>query len=166
VADKPDSQEICFVPDGEYASVVDRHLPRDRSGLVVDQDGRAIGRHEGVHHFTIGQRKGLGISAAEPLYVLQLDARRKLVCVGPRSALEQSALSASGVNWVAGAPPGRDFRAEVQIRSRHEAAAVRVRPLGPDRMTVDFDAPQAAVTPGQAAVVFQDDEVLGGGWID
>jgi tRNA-specific 2-thiouridylase len=166
VADKPDSQEICFVPDGEYAAVVDRLLPGDRSGLVVDAQGRVLGRHEGVHHFTVGQRKGLGISAAEPLYVVKLDAERRLVHVGPRAALDRPALAASGVNWVAGAAPPGSIRAHVQIRSRHAAAPATVTPLGHDRMAVAFDEPQSAITPGQAAVVFQGDEVLGGGWID
>ena len=166
VAEKPDSQEICFVPDGEYAAVVDRHLPGDRGGLVVDAQGRVVGRHDGVHHFTIGQRKGLRISAAEPLYVVKLDADRRLVGVGPKSALERRTLAASGVNWVAGAPPAGDIRAQVQIRSRHAAAEARVTPAGADRMAVEFDAPQSAITPGQAAVVFQGDELLGGGWID
>jgi tRNA-specific 2-thiouridylase len=166
VADKPDSQEICFVPDGEYAAVVDRRLPADRSGLVVDAQGRVLGRHEGVHHFTIGQRKGLGVSAGEPLYVVTLDAERRLVQVGPRASLERPGLTAAGVNWVAGTPPAGGIRARVQIRSRHAAADAFVTPLRPDRIDVAFDAPQSAVTPGQAAVVFQGDEVLGGGWID
>jgi tRNA-specific 2-thiouridylase len=166
VADKPDSQEICFVPDGEYATVVDRHLPGDRSGMVVDARGRVLGKHDGVHHFTIGQRKGLGISAAEPLYVVGLDAERKLVQVGSKAALERPALTASRVNWVAGTPPAGGIRAEVQIRSRHAAAPATVTPLDDNRMAVQFHAPQSAVTPGQAAVVFRGDEVLGGGWID
>jgi tRNA-specific 2-thiouridylase len=166
VADKPDSQEICFVPDGEYAAVVDRRLPADRSGLVVDGGGRVLGRHDGVHHFTVGQRKGLGIAAREPLYVVRLDAGRRLVEVGPRAALERPGLTASRVNWVSGTPPAGAIRAEVQIRSRHAAAPATVTPLGPDRMSVAFDTPQSAVTPGQAAVVFQGGEVLGGGWID
>jgi tRNA-specific 2-thiouridylase len=166
VADKPDSQEICFVPDGDYAAVVDRHLPAGRSGLVVDLQGRVVGRHGGVHHFTIGQRRGLGISAAEPLYVVKLDADRRLVHVGPRAALDRPGLTASRVNWVAGSPPAGVIAAEVQIRSRHAAAPARVQAIAEDRMSVEFDAPQSAVTPGQAAVVFQGDEVLGGGWID
>jgi tRNA-specific 2-thiouridylase len=166
VADKPDSQEICFVPDGEYASVVDRRLPADRSGLVVDAHGRVLGRHDGVHHFTIGQRKGLGIAASEPLYVVKLDAERQIVQVGPRAALERLSLTASRANWVGGAPPTGGLRAQVQIRSRHSAADALVTPLGPSRIGVVFDVPQSAVTPGQAAVVFQGDEVLGGGWID
>jgi tRNA-specific 2-thiouridylase len=166
VAEKPDSQEICFVPDGVCAAVVDRRLPADRSGLVVDAGGRVLGRHDGVHHFTIGQRKGLGISAAEPLYVVRLDAERRLVEVGPRAALDRPGLAASRVNWVAGVPPAGAIRAQVQIRSRHAAADALVTPVGPDRIEVAFDAAQSAVTPGQAAVVYQGDEVLGGGWID
>jgi tRNA-specific 2-thiouridylase len=166
VADKPDSQEICFVPGGDYAAVVDRHLPADRSGLVVDMQGRVVGRHDGVHHFTIGQRKGLGIPAAEPLYVVTLDAERRLVQVGPKAALDRRAFTASRVSWVSGSLPAGEIRAEVQIRSRHTAAPARVVPVEAARMEVEFDAPQSAVTPGQAAVVFQGDEVLGGGWID
>jgi tRNA-specific 2-thiouridylase len=166
VADKPDSQEICFVPDGEYAAVVDRRLPADRAGLVIDAQGRMLGRHDGVHHFTVGQRKGLGISAGEPLYVVKLDAVNRLVEVGPRTALERPGLTASGVNWVAGTPPAGAIRALVQIRSRHAAAGALVTPLGRGRMSVVFEEPQSAVTPGQAAVVFQGDEVLGGGWIE
>jgi tRNA-specific 2-thiouridylase len=166
VADKPDSQEICFVPDGEYAAVVDRRLPADRAGFVVDAQGRVVGKHNGVHHFTVGQRKGLGISSSEPLYVVKLDAERRVVQVGPRAALDRTDLTASGVNWVPGKAPAGEFQAQVQIRSRHAAAAARVVPIGLDRMEVEFDAPQSAITPGQAAVVFQGDEVLGGGWID
>ena len=154
------------MPGGDYAAVVDRHLPADRSGLVVDMAGRVVGRHDGVHHFTIGQRKGLGISAAEALYVVTLDAERRLVQVGPKAALDRRRFTASGVNWVSGSPPVGEIRAEVQIRSRHAAAAARVVPVDAARMDVEFDAPQSAVTPGQAAVVFQGDEVLGGGWID
>ncbi len=119
-----------------------------------------------MHHFTIGQRKGLGISAAEPRYVVRLDAERRLVHVGPKAALERQRLTASGVNWVAGTPPAGEIAAEVQIRSRHTAASARVRAIGADEMQVEFDSPQSAVTPGQAAVVFQGAELLGGGWID
>ena len=166
VADKPDSQEICFVPDGDYAAVVDRKLPATAPVSSSISQGRAVGKHDGVHHFTIGQRKGLGISAAEPRYVVRLDAERRLVQVGPKAALERQGLTASGVNWVAGTPPAGVIAAEVQIRSRHAAAPARVRAVGADRMDVEFDRPQRAVTPGQAAVVFQGDELLGGGWID
>jgi tRNA-specific 2-thiouridylase len=166
VADKPDSQEICFVPDDDYASVVERRLPADRSGLIVDLEGRVVGRHEGVHRFTIGQRKGLGIAMGDPVYVVRLDAARRLVTVGPRTALERGVFTASAVNWIAGAPPVATLEAEVQIRSRHEASPARVTPVGADRIRVEFDAPQSAITPGQAAVIFHGHEVLGGGWID
>jgi tRNA-specific 2-thiouridylase len=167
VAEKPDSQEICFVPDGDYVAFVERRLPADRAGLIVDSTGRVVGRHDGVHRFTIGQRKGLGIASGEPLYVLRLDAGNRLVTVGPRQALEQSALTASGVNWVAGPPPdGTLLEADVQIRSRHAASPARVALVGPGRVRVEFDAPQSAITPGQAAVFFRGDELLGGGWID
>jgi tRNA-specific 2-thiouridylase len=166
VAEKPDSQEICFVPDGDYAAVVDRRLPADRAGLMIDMDGRVVGRHEGVHHFTIGQRKGLGLALGDPVYVVALDAQKKLVTVGPRSAIEQTALTASRVNWISGTPPGDATRVEAQIRSRHAAAPARVTVLARDRVRVDFDTPQLAITPGQAVVLFQGDEVLGGGWID
>ncbi|MCX6552086.1 MAG: tRNA 2-thiouridine(34) synthase MnmA [Acidobacteria bacterium] len=166
VADKPDSQEICFVPDGNYAAVVERYAPGDRAGLIVDTTGRPVGRHDGVHHFTIGQRKGLGIAAGEPLYVVRLDASRKLVTVGPRRAVESAMLVASRVNWIAGSTPEGPLRVEAQIRNRHEAAPATVTALGASRISVTFDAPQAAITPGQAVVLFRGDEVLGGGWID
>ncbi len=166
VAEKPDSQEICFVPDGDYAAFVERRLPADRAGLIIDDTGRVVGRHAGVHRFTIGQRKGLRIAGGEPLYVVRLDAARRLVTVGPRQALEQSVLTASGVNWLAGSEPERILEAAVQIRSRHAAAPATIAVLGPARVRVEFDAPQTAITPGQAAVFFRDDELLGGGWID
>ncbi|MEW5983314.1 MAG: tRNA 2-thiouridine(34) synthase MnmA [Acidobacteriota bacterium] len=166
VADKKDSHEICFVPDGDYAAVVGRHLADDVGGVIVDPDGRAIGRHRGVHHFTVGQRKGLGLATGEALYVVSLDAAQRLVRVGPKSALERTTLSASGVNWIAAAPPSDSRRVTAQIRYRHEAAGAVVRPLQGARARVDFDAPQLAITPGQAVVWYEGDEVLGGGWID
>jgi tRNA-uridine 2-sulfurtransferase len=166
VAEKPDSQEICFVPDGDYAAVVERYLPGDRSGPIVDLEGRVVGRHEGVHRFTIGQRKGLGVASGEPLYVVRLDANRRLVTVGPASAVQRTSLTASGVNWIAGSPQGGTAGAQVQIRSRHAPARARIMVIDSGRVAVDFDTPQSAVTPGQAAVFFDGAEVLGGGWID
>jgi tRNA-specific 2-thiouridylase len=166
VSDKPDSQEICFVPDGNYASVVERRLPGDVSGVIVDLAGAVVGRHEGVHRFTIGQRKGLGVALGEPAYVVQLDAGRRLVTVGPRSAVERSSLTASRVNWIAGATPGGPLRVTAQIRHRHAPADATVSPIGDDRVRVEFDRAQFAITPGQAVVFFEKDEVLGGGWID
>jgi tRNA-specific 2-thiouridylase len=166
VSDKPDSQEICFVPDGNYAAVVERRLPGDVSGTIVDLAGHVVGRHEGVHRFTVGQRKGLGIALGEPAYVVKLDARRRLVTIGPRSAIERDSLTASRVNWTSGAPPGGPIRTTAQIRHRHAPADATVTPLGDDRTSVKFDHAQSAITPGQAVVFFDRDEVLGGGWID
>lgn len=167
VADKPDSQEICFVPDGDYAAFLERQAPAlATAGAIVDGDGRQVGTHGGVHRFTIGQRKGLGLSTGVPLYVLDIDAARQQVTVGPRAALEQTTLAASGVNWIAGGAPSGWTVAAVQIRHRHVAAAARIRALDDRRAEVVFDSPQSAITPGQAAVFYDGDDVLGGGWID
>jgi tRNA-specific 2-thiouridylase len=166
VAAKPDSQEICFVPDGDYAAVVERLRPADRRGLFVDVQGRVVGRHDGVHRFTVGQRKGLGLATGEPLFVVGLDAGQRLVTVGPRAALDRHDLTASRVNWIAGSPPGGARRVQVQIRHRHTPAAATITPRGPAAAHVAFDTPQQGVSPGQAAVFYDDDEILGGGWID
>jgi tRNA-specific 2-thiouridylase len=167
VADKPDSQEICFVPGDDYAAVVERRAPGAiRPGPVVDTAGRTLGRHRGVHRFTVGQRKGLGISAPAPLFVVRIDAAADTVVVGPREELLRAGLTAADVNWISGAAPERPVRADVQIRYRHTAAAATVEPLGMARAAVVFDAPQAAVTPGQAVVFYDGDEVVGGGWIE
>ncbi len=167
VAMKPDSQEICFVPDGDYARFLEREQPAlATTGAIVNAAGERLGAHGGVHRFTVGQRKGLGLSAGVPLYVVAIDAGRQEVTVGPREALDRATLAASQVNWVSGAPPEDWTRATVQIRHRHTAAAARVRALDDDRAEVEFDTPQSAITPGQAAVFYDRDEVLGGGWID
>jgi tRNA-specific 2-thiouridylase len=166
VADKPDSQEICFVPDGDYAAFVAGRTGATRSGAIVDGHGRALGAHEGVHRFTIGQRKGLGIATGMPLYVLKIDAESGDVTVGPRSALERTSLTASGVNWVSLDAPSGWVPASAQIRHRHRAAAGRVRALDDHRAEFEFDAAQAAVTPGQAVVFYDEDVVVGGGWIE
>ena len=167
VADKPDSQEICFVPDGDYAAFIEKQTGDLRSGgAIVTQAGEVLGQHAGVHRFTVGQRKGLGIAAAEPLYVLELRPTDKAVVVGPRPALERTALIASQVNWIAGAPPAGALRITAQIRHRHQPAPATVRAIGDDRAAVDFDAPVMAITPGQAVVFYDEDVVVGGGWID
>lgn len=165
VADKKDSHEICFAPDGDYAAVVSPRLSGDVSGLIVDVNGRVLGRHPGVHYYTVGQRKGLGLATGQPLYVVEIVADERLVRVGPKAALERAALTASGVNWIAEAPLG-PRRATVQIRYRHHAAPATVTPLDERRVGIEFDDPQIAITPGQAAVWYDGDEVLGGGWID
>jgi tRNA-uridine 2-sulfurtransferase len=167
VAEKPDSQEICFVPDGDYATFVARHAPDvQRSGTIVDEGGTTLGSHDGVHKFTIGQRKGLGLATGSPLYVLRIDADSGNVTVGPRPALERTTLTASGVNWVSIDAPIGWTAAQAQIRHRHRAAAGRVRALEGGRAEFEFDTPQPAVTPGQAVVFYDDDVVVGGGWIE
>ena len=167
VADKADSQEICFVPDGDYAAFVERHAPAAmKAGAIADTEGRTLGAHDGIHRFTIGQRKGLGISAPAPLYVLRIDADSGQVTVGPRAALEQRTLTASGVNWTCGHAPAGWQPVHAQIRHRHPAAPGRVRALDGGRAECEFDAPQAAITPGQAVVFYSGDIVVGGGWIE
>jgi len=167
VADKPDSQEICFVPDGDYASFVAQKAPdADREGAIVTATGEKIGTHAGVHRFTVGQRKGLGISASMPLYVLRIDAESREVTVGPRESLERGTLTASGVNWMSVERPAGWIPASAQIRHRHLAAPGRVRALPAGRAEFVFDTPQAAVTPGQAVVFYDGDVVVGGGWIE
>ena len=169
VAAKPDSQEICFIPDHDYASFVTKHSPEiAQTGAVVDESGQVLAQHGGVHRFTIGQRKGLGLSTSPtgaPMYVLALKPDERQVVVGPKASLERTTLTASGVNWIESTPDGPQ-RAHVQIRHRHPAAAATVRSLGDGRAEVVFDAAQIAVTPGQAAVFYDGDIVLGGGWIE
>jgi len=174
VANKADSQEICFVPDGDYARFIDSYAKKasqrpggaPSDGVLVDRTGTVLGRHSGVHHFTVGQRKGLGLAAGTPLYVLELRPTENAVVVGPREALEETTLTASGVNWISGMPPAQCLRVHAQIRHRHAPAPARVRALDGNRAELEFDAPQMAVTPGQAVVLYENDVVLGGGWID
>ena len=167
VASKPDSQEICFVPDGDYAGFIERAAPElKRPGTIVDRDGEVLGTHAGVHRYTIGQRKGLGLSSTAPLYVLEIRPDESQVVVGPRDALGRSTLTASQVNWVSGIRPQEWQSVTAQIRHRHDAAPGRVRALDEARAEMEFDEPQTAITPGQAVVFYDGDLVLGGGWID
>jgi tRNA-uridine 2-sulfurtransferase len=166
VSEKPDSHEICFVPDGDHAAFIDRVAQSPSGGTFHDEAGRVLGRHEGVHHYTVGQRKGLGLSSPIKLYVVGIDAGANTVTVGPRAALDRGELTASGVNWIAGVPPGPGTRVTAQVRHRHQAAPGGLVPLGTDRVRLVFDEPQSAIAPGQAAVFYDGDEVLGGGWID
>lgn len=167
VAGKPDSQEICFVPDGDYAAFVERQAgAATRPGTVAAIDGRVLGTHQGVHRFTVGQRKGLGLSSTDPLYVVEIRPEEARVVVGPREALDREGLTASGVNWVSGVPEAAWREVAAQIRHRHQAAPARVRAIDAERAEVRFDRPQPAVTPGQAVVFYDGDEVVGGGWIE
>jgi tRNA-specific 2-thiouridylase len=169
VADKPDSQEICFIPNDDYASFVSKHAPEvSRDGVIVDEEGRVLGGHGGVHRFTIGQRKGLGLQSSPtgaPLYVIALNPVDSQVVVGPKASLERSTLTASEVNWIM-REPASPLHAAAQIRHRHQAAPATIRSLGGARAEVVFDAPQIAITPGQAVVFYEGESVLGGGWID
>ena len=167
VAEKPDSQEICFVPDGDYAAFVAREEPHvARVGPIVNVEGEVLGSHGGIHRFTIGQRKGLGVSGPAPLYVLKIEAETGRVTVGPRAALEQTRLTASDVNWVAVDAPSSWQTISAQIRHRHTPAPAIVRAAGGNRAELVFDTPQPAVTPGQAVVFYDGDIVVGGGWIE
>ena len=169
VADKPDSQEICFIPDNDYAAFVKERAPEATSeGVIADERGRTLGSHAGLHRFTVGQRKGLGLSSSPtgtPLYVLALEPSTRRVIVGPKASLERTTLTASGVNWMI-EPPGGGMRAAVQIRHRHRPAPAAVRSAADGCAEVLFDTPQVAIAPGQAVVFYNDDLVIGGGWID
>ena len=167
VASKPDSHEICFVPDGDYASFVEGRTPKTlHPGPITDPDGHVLGQHRGVHRYTVGQRKGLGLSSSVPLYVVAMDAATRTVTVGPRTAIERTTLSASSINWIAGDPPPNRTRVAAQIRHRHAEAPATLHVEGPTAARLEFDAPQPAISPGQAAVFYDGDAVLGGGWID
>jgi tRNA-specific 2-thiouridylase len=166
VADKPDSQEICFIPDHDYATFVGERDPEAAAaGVIVDEGGRVLGRHAGIHRFTVGQRKGLGLSTSTPLYVLALKPADHQVVVGPKASLERTTLTASGVNWILDRPSG-PMRVSGQIRHRHQPAPAMVRALGDAHAEVAFDTPQIAIAPGQAVVFYDGDVVVGGGWID
>jgi tRNA-uridine 2-sulfurtransferase len=165
-AEKPESHEICFVPDGDYARVVEALRPGAAAGAgeIVDGAGRVLGRHPGIHHFTVGQRRGLGLAAAERRYVRRLDPVANRVIVGREAELAVRGAQLEGVRWLGG-PPGAAVEALVRIRYRHPGAAARVEPAPDGSARVWFDAPVTAVAPGQAAVFYAGERVLGGGWI-
>jgi tRNA-specific 2-thiouridylase len=167
VADKAESQEICFVPDDDYAGFVERHSPAaDRSGPIVDADGRELGRHDGVHHFTVGQRRGLGVASRRPLYVVGVRPDTRTVVVGDGETLLRDHLVARDVSWLSIPAPSREIRAHARIRYRHAEAPASIRPLGGRRAEVRFESKQRAITPGQAVVFYDRDVCLGGGWIE
>jgi tRNA-specific 2-thiouridylase len=163
--DKPDSQELCFVPSGDVREFVGRHRAgAGVPGKLLDEDGRALGEHAGIEGFTVGQRRGIGVAAREPRYVLRVIAEDNAVVVGPAERLLQKALRAEQAAWIGGAAPARPFEAEVRIRYRHAPARALVTPDG-SGFGVEFVEPQRAVAPGQAAVVYQGARVVGGGFI-
>jgi tRNA-specific 2-thiouridylase len=164
VAAKPDSQDICFVPDGDYAAVVAKLRPEAAApGDIVHVDGRVLGRHRGIVHYTVGQRRGLNLGGGEPLYVLRLEPAARRVVVGPRAALGRTSLSVRDVNWLEPAAP---MRATVKLRSTTPPAGATVRPgREPGTAEVLLDEPQQGVAPGQACVFYDGARVLGGGWI-
>ena len=172
VAEKNDSQEICFVPGGDYANFIKAYLTEqgrelpDGTGEIVDTEGRVVGTHAGTHRFTIGQRRGLGVAAGEPLYVISTDPANRRVRVGRDRELMTASLMARGVNWLSIDAPRQPRNAQVKIRNKHTPAEAMLLPTtDPKQVEVRFRAAQRAVTPGQAAVFYDGDLVLGGGWI-
>jgi tRNA-uridine 2-sulfurtransferase len=171
LANKPDSQEICFIPGGDYKQFLDAYLAErgeampDTSGDLVTTTGEVIGQHEGIHNFTVGQRKGLGLATGSPLYVIGINGADRKVVVGSSEDLTSKTLRANRLNWISIPRLEGTRRLQVKIRHRHEAAWASLEKSGDDVVTVTFDQPQRAVTPGQAAVFYDGDEVAGGGWI-
>ncbi len=165
VAEKPDSVEICFVPDGDHAAVVKRRRPgMDTGGDIVDESGAVLATHNGYERFTIGQRKGLGVAAGSRRYVLEIVPETRTVVLGDPEGLKANGLEASRVNWLIDVP--EELRCQAKIRYRHTPAAAIVTPMADGGARVMFEEPQTAVTPGQAVVFYDGDRVLGGGWIE
>lgn len=171
LAEKPDSQEICFVPGGDYKRFIDAYLAEsgdalpDTAGELVTATGEVIGEHAGIHNFTVGQRKGLGVATGSPLYVIQINGAQKQVVVGGDENLYSQTLRARRVNLISLAELREPMRVAVKIRHRHEPAAAMIEKIGEDEIVATFDQPQRAITPGQAAVFYDGDTVVGGGWI-
>lgn len=165
-AEKPESQDLCLIEaHGSMRSFLDKYLAPQK-GEIVDQSGKVLGQHDGIHHYTIGQRRGIGIAADRPLYVIGIDAGRNQVIVGDRESIQKSEFTVQRVNWVSIAEPATPIRAQVQIRYRSTAAPCTVVPLEENRVKVVFDEPQLSITPGQAAVWYDNDVLLGGGVIE
>ncbi len=165
-ADKEESMEICFVPDNDYGKFLEQaRLAQKHRGEIVDLQGRVLGHHDGIEFYTIGQRKGLGISSPKPLYVIELDAENNRVVVGDDSALERDEFVTDRCNWIPFDSPPGEMQATVKIRYAHAGAPATITPESGGRAKVKLHTPQRAITPGQAAVFYQDDLVLGGGWI-
>jgi tRNA-specific 2-thiouridylase len=167
VAEKPDSVEICFVPDGDHGALIRRRRPEAHTaGQIVDTAGRVLAEHDGIENFTVGQRKGLGFAAGERRYVLRIVPSERQIVVGDRDELRAAGLRAVRVNWLLDRPPQTAVPCQARIRYRHAGAAAVVTALSNDEARVDFVEPQSAITPGQAVVFYDGDRVLGGGWIE
>jgi tRNA-specific 2-thiouridylase len=167
VAEKPDSQDICFVPNGSYASVVEKLRPdAARPGKIVDLDGHALGDHPGIVHFTIGQRRGLGVAGGEPLYVVALNPAQAQVVIGPKEALARDRVNLTDMNWLIPASAGETVAGEVKLRSVQPLASAQTTVLENGRAVVDLDGAQFGVAPGQACVIYSGSRLLGGGWIE
>ena len=172
VAEKQESQEICFVPDGKYSEFIDRYLKHENrsdelpeAGEIVNTKGEKIGEHSGIHRYTIGQRRGLGIAHEKPLYVVQIERLKNQIIAGEKDELDELEFTAKGVNWIAFDAPEKPVRAAVKVRYRHEPAPATIYALPDNCARIVFDEPQAAITPGQATVFYNGEEVVGGGWI-
>jgi len=171
LAEKPDSQEICFIPGGDYKQFLTAYLEEqgeqmpDTAGELVAASGEALGRHDGISNFTVGQRKGLGVSSPSPLYVLAIDPASHRVTVGTDAELASTTLRAGKLNWISIPELTAPMRVKIKIRHRHEPAWATLEPSVPGEVVATFDEPQRAITPGQSAVFYNGDEVVGGGWI-
>lgn len=167
VAGKPQSHEICFIPDNDYCGFIEEYIPdAAKPGPILDEAGKTLGRHRGIIHHTIGQRKGLGIAAREPLYVIAIDPEKNAVIVGPKDKACSDELTASELNWIAFDTPVFPLPTRAKIRYRHPEAEAVVTPLADDRVNVKFTQPQMAITPGQSVVFYEGDVVVGGGTIE
>ncbi|MDY6912164.1 MAG: aminomethyltransferase beta-barrel domain-containing protein, partial [Chloroflexota bacterium] len=166
VADKRESQEICFISDNDYRAFVARQIPLlTKSGPITDRAGNLLGEHHGIIDYTIGQRHGLGIAAKEPLYVLEVDSKRNAVIVGSKKQVYADEMIVSEVNWIACDEPQHPLAGKVKIRYRHKESSALLTPLHDGNVRIRFEQPQMAITPGQSAVFYRDDVVLGGGTI-
>ena len=171
LSEKPDSQEICFVPGGDYKNFLDAYLAEqgenlpDTAGELVTSGGEVIGEHNGIHNFTVGQRKGLGVATGSPLYVIQIKGDERQVVVGRQEELYSKTLRARRINFIAAGDLTEPMRVAVKIRHRHEPASARIEKMSDDEILATFDEPQRAITPGQAAVFYDGENVVGGGWI-
>jgi tRNA-specific 2-thiouridylase len=163
---RPESQEICFVTDNDHARFLKEHLTEEiKSGPILDQRGNELGQHQGIMFYTVGQRKGLGITAAGPLYVTAIEPERNAIIVGTKEQTYASELVADNLNWIAISMPGKTIKVKGRVRYRHAEADVIVNPLDETHVHVKFNEPQMAITPGQAVVFYDGDTVIGGGRI-